>query len=73
MNFLNKKAFIHRLWDYNLVVYGEDYYDEKDCIFRICKARDPNTIYLEMICSESTDDFSFNWGIDPIFRNYPEL
>lgn len=73
MNFLNKKAFIHRLWDYNLVEYGEDYDGEQDCIFRICKARDPNTIYLEMICSEPTDDFSFHWGIDPIFRNYPEL
>ena len=73
MNFLNKKAFIHRLWDYNLVEYGEDYDGEEDYIYRICKARDPNTIYLEMMCSEYMDDHGLEWGAEPVFRNYPEL
>ena len=43
MNFLNRKAFVHPQRDFDLEV---DDIDGQNLIYRICKARLPNTIYV---------------------------
>ena len=49
MNFLNRKAFLHHMWDCYIAMYGEDYIGEEDYIYRIYKShRRANTIYLEI-------------------------